>query len=384
MDKFQRKNRTKKTIGLVRPITRGSIPRIEDYDIVEYGPEEISGTCLREGGVSTLIIGGDHGPLQSTLPHLRSSMPNLAVVSISSKSLDLQSINFFRNHVDAVYNLPEDNERLLAAIASEEARHISPSIFSAWTPIQNFVLAASVLLFLWWSGVALFKPAPYLLPSPIDVGLALISNFDLFVVHVATTAYESMFGFILGNSLGVLIAILLYRYLSLQKFTLPVLISFQAIPIVALAPLLVVWMGTGFLSKIAMAAIICFFPMVINTLQAFSNIDRDFAELFEFYRASFPAKLRMLLIPASFPSIVAALKISAGLAVVGAIVAELTGADKGLGYVLLNATYRLETDLLFAAMFLSGLLGIAFFNMPTLLQFIVPRSWRSSLKWLAS
>ena len=252
--------------------------------------------------------------------------------------------------------------------------------FSALKPVLNFVSASVVLVGLWFFAVEYFKPAPYLLPSPIDVAGALSSNFDRFVVHVSITAYESISGFLIGNSLGFLIAIPLHRYLGLQKFTLPVLISFQAIPIVALAPLLVVWLGTGFLSKIAMAAIICFFPMVINTLQAFSNIDRDFAELFEFYKADFLAKLSLLLIPASFSSIVAALKISAGLAVVGAIVAELTGADKGLGYVLLNATYRLETDLLFAAMFLSGLLGIAFFNMPTLLHFIIPRGWKSSLK----
>lgn len=262
----------------------------------------------------------------------------------------------------------------------ERKSKIKKTWFNTWEPVRNFVLAAVVLLFLWWLAVAIFKPAPYLLPSPIDMISALSSNFDRFFIHAGTTAWESFVGFLIGNGLGFLIAIPLYRYLGLQKFTLPVLISLQAIPIVALAPLLVVWLGTGISSKIAMAAIICFFPMVINTLQAFSNIDRDFTELFEFYRANFGSRLRLLLIPASFSSIVAALKISAGLAVVGAIVAELTGADKGLGYVLLNATYRLETDLLFAAMFLSGLLGIAFFNMPTLLQFIIPLGWRSSLK----
>ena len=175
MNKLQRRSKVRKAIGLVQPVTRYSIPKIQGYDVVEYDTE----------------------------------------------------------------------------------------IVSALKPVLNFVFASVVLVGLWLFAVEYFKPAPYLLPSPIDVAGALSSNFDRFVVHVGTTAYESISGFLIGNILGFLIAIPLYRYLSLQKFTLPVLISFQAIPIVALAPLLVVWLGTGFLSKIAMAAIICFFPMVI-------------------------------------------------------------------------------------------------------------------------
>ena len=377
MDRLNKRGQ-KPVVGVVAPVTRQTVASLQDFDIVEYRADDLRANQLMERKVKILIVGGNYQPLKSVLPALRAAAPNLAVIAISD-SLDRVSANFYRNHVDSLYDLPVDAARLISTVGLEE-----PTASCSWQSVVqqrlgSGMLVAVALLSLWWMLVALFRPAPYLLPSPISVAAAFGSHFDQFLSHMATTAYEAFLGFTIGNAMGIWIAVILHRYIKLQKFTLPVLISFQAIPIVALAPLLVVWLGAGLLSKVAMAAIICFFPMVVNALQAFSNIDRDYTELFEFYRADFSAKLRMLLMPASFPAIVAALKISAGLAVVGAIVAELTGADKGLGYVLLNASYRLETDLMFVAMLLSGALGIAFFQMPTLLRFVVPRSWRVAL-----
>jgi len=365
-------------IGVVAPVTRQAVVALGKFDIVEYSPDELHASQMTENGVKLLVVGGNCQTIELALPALRAAVPNLAVVALSD-SLDRRSVNFYRNHVDGLYKLPVDADKLASVIAFEE-----PDASNGWQSImqeklKNGILAASVLIILWWLAVILFNPAPYLLPSPVSVASAFGLHFEQFISHLATTAYEAFLGFMIGNAMGISIAVLLHRYIKLQTFTLPLLISFQAIPIVALAPLLVVWLGTGLLSKVAMAAIICFFPMVVNALQAFSNIDRDYTELFEFYRAAFRAKLRMLLMPASFPAIVAALKISAGLAVVGAIVAELTGADKGLGYILLNASYRLETDMMFVAMLLSGALGMAFFQMPALLRFVVPRSWGVAL-----
>lgn len=374
MDRHQRKS----TIGVVAPVTAHSVSSLQKSEIIEFRADELSAEQLLKHNVKLLIVGGDFQPLKSILPGLRASAPNLAVVALAG-SLDRASTHFFRNHVDGLYELPRDSEKLIAAATLDEAIGADSWLSLVREKVINQLFVVAALLALWWLFVAVLQPAPYLFPSPEKVTTALGSHLEQFVLHFSVTAYEAILGFLIGNTLGISIAVMLHRYISLQKFTLPVLISFQAIPIVALAPLLVVWMGPGLLSKVAMAAIICFFPMVVNALQAFSGIDRDYVELFEFYRASFLAKLKMLLLPASFPALVAALRISAGLAVVGAIVAELTGADKGLGYVLLNASYRLETDMLFVAMLLSGVLGMAFFQMPTLLRFVVPRSWRIAL-----
>jgi len=209
----------------------------------------------------------------------------------------------------------------------------------------------------------------------MDVIKAFSGQSRVFLEHMRVTAFEAFAGFLVGNGLGILFAMVLHHFYRMREVTMPILISLQAIPIVALAPLLVVWLGTGLISKVAMAAIICFFPMVVNTLNAFANVDRDFQELFTFHQASYPTCLRLLLVPAGFSAILSALRISAGLAVVGAIVAELTGANKGLGYLLLNASYRLETDNMFVAMLLSAILGIIFFHIPTVLKSLVPKSW---------
>ncbi len=372
------KHPSKVLIGVVSPVTRVSVPSLQVFEIAEFTADELNAAELLRRNLSILIVSGDFHPLKSVLPALRASMPNLPVVALSG-SLDRPSTYFFRNHVDGLYELPKDSEKLAAAAMLETDMRPHGWRSFIWEKIANQLLAMTALLVLWWSLVAVLKPAPYLFPSPERVATALVLHIDQFALHLSVTAYEAFLGFVIGNTLGMAIAVVLHRYVSLQKFTLPVLISFQAIPIVALAPLLVVWMGSGLPSKVAMAAIICFFPMVVNGLQAFSGIDRDYVELFDFYRASFMAKLRLLLLPASFPALVAALRISAGLAVVGAIVAELTGADKGLGYVLLNASYRLETDMLFVAMLLSGGLGMAFFQIPSVLRFVVPRSWRIAL-----
>ncbi|GEM_PF-212904 len=369
------KQREKSVVAVVFPIKQDVVASLHRYEVIELKTAELSADVLKARRVKLLIVGGNYQPLKEVLPILRSAIPDLAIVAHTNIP-DRDSLFFYRNHVDGFYDLPKEVDKL--NLSEVEDAGIERSWFLR-ERLGNGALALAVLLTLWWSMVVVFRPAPYLLPSPVAVAAAFFSQSSQFLFHLVVTSYEAFLGFVIGNALGITLAILLHRYVNLQKFTMPVLISFQAIPIVALAPLLVVWLGTGLLSKVAMAAIICFFPMVVNGLQAFSNVDRDYVELFEFYRASFVAKLKMLLMPASFHAIIAALKISAGLAVVGAIVAELTGADRGLGYVLLNASYRLETAMMFVAMLLSGALGMAFFQMPLLLRFVVPRSWSVSL-----
>jgi NitT/TauT family transport system permease protein len=229
---------------------------------------------------------------------------------------------------------------------------------------------------LWGATVWLLGTPDYLLPSPARVAYAFLLDPGRFISHAAATATEAFAGFVIGNSLGIALAVALHRYTGLRDLSMPGFISLQAIPIVSIAPLLVVWLGTGASSKIAMAAIICFFPMVVNTLQAFADVDRDFVKLFSFSNASYPMTLHALLLPACLPAITAALRISAGLSVVGAIVAELTGADRGLGFVLLSASYRLETPTLFVAIVLAAILGIGFYQVPSILRLLLPAAWR--------
>lgn len=310
------------------------------------------------------------------LPSIRETNPSLTVLGVKNTE-DLNVGSELDNWVDQVFILPAEKDNFVKQLGSSlsDQPRFTRVFGIVVKKSARFIISMIFLLLVWTIIVKLFDLPPYLLPTPKLVFNSFFEQYSSFLMHMGITAYESFAGFILGNVLGIGSAIILHRYYRLQEFTMPIFISLQAIPIVALAPLLIVWLGTGLVSKVAMAAIICFFPMVVNTLQAFSSVDRDYQELFRFHRADYFSTLKLLLIPASFPSIISALRISAGLAVVGAIVAELTGANKGLGYILLNASYRLETDKMFVAMLLSALLGMIFFQLPTLLRIFTPRTW---------
>jgi ABC-type nitrate/sulfonate/bicarbonate transport system permease component len=325
-----------------------------------------------------LLIGSgvDAQTLATWLPSLRTANPTMEIVGIGTNS----GSRILANWVDEVFDTPDAIRVYVQRLSRQrQAAHWVRAVGAAGKRIGTQLSAILALLLVWAVVVAILKPPPFLLPSPVRVFSAFWGQPDRFLLHLAVTMQEAILGFLVGNSLGIGLAILLYRFVRLQRLTIPVLISFQAVPIVAFAPLLGVWLGTGLTSKIAMAAIICFFPIVVNSLQAFSAVEQEYLELFRLFHATYHTLLKRLLLPASTPAIVAALKISAGLSVVGAIVAEMTGADRGLGYLILNGAYRLETDLMFVAMLLSGLLGVVFYHMPEMLRVVVPRTWTHGL-----
>lgn len=346
----------------------------------DEGFEHLSEMASDRLKVIVLLEGVSTDLIERYLPSIRESNPSMSIFGVLVEKK--WATGKLDNWVDRLFVLPDEESEFVKELHStfSGVSKITRVFGHGMWKLSHIFLSALVLISLWAVVVNYFELPPYLLPAPSDVYTSLMEQYDAFILHMGVTAYESFAGFILGNVLGIGLAIILHRFYRLQEITMPIFISLQAIPIVALAPLLVVWLGTGLISKIAMAAIICFFPMVVNTLQAFSNVDRDFQELFTFHRANYLSTLKLLLIPASFTSILSALRISAGLSVVGAIVAELTGANKGLGYLLLNASYRLETDKMFVAMLLSALLGIVFFHLPSMMRFVVPRSWNMDIK----
>lgn len=366
----------------------GVVFPLDEADGASLGAGEVLvfslGELLEEGRLDAahpelLLVGGPCEPLKKILPAVRARRPNLPVAALVG-GLERHDRIFYRNHADGLFQLPEDKAALLE-LRSQSLYGQTPNMRKALAgKLLKGVASLALLIMVWWLAVLVFAPPPYFLPSPLSVVKALGAQADRFILHMGVTALEAFAGFVLGNGVGIAAAVVLHRYSMLQKLTLPALISLQAIPIMALAPLFVVWFGPGLASKIIMVGVLCFFPVIVNMLQAFSGIDRDYVDLFRFYKADYKATLAMLLIPGSFPQLVASLKISAGLAVVGAIVAELTGASVGLGYLILNASYRLQTDVLFAAMVLASALGVVFFQLPGLLRGVLPKSWGRGLQ----
>ncbi len=364
---MRRENRRKKPVVFIV----GDMPGGVIAELVQLTREEIERVQLDEIGAlpsdaRVLLVGAglELANLQAIIVAVRERLPSLVVIAINCMTEEVQA--GLSTVVDWSYKLPEDSgqlqRRMVEATNAGRAKLLS----------AHFVQSAYVTLTLLgvvaiWHLAAQMEAVPeYILPDPQHVWNAFVLRLSSFLGHMGITAGEAFAGFVLGNSLGIATGILLHRYGWLRGLSLPWLTGIQAIPIVALAPLLSVWLGTGFLSKVVMAAIVCYFPIVLNVLSAFSAVDRDLARLFVFHRAGFTSTLAALLLPASYPALLSALRISGGLAVVGAIVAEFTGSDRGLGYLLLNSTYRLEIDRLFVAIILSALLGFLFASLPNL------------------
>jgi NitT/TauT family transport system permease protein len=241
----------------------------------------------------------------------------------------------------------------------------------------NTFIGLLLLTGLWWLAVTVFKIPQYLVPTPNDVARTFLDSPTEFLLHAGRTLFEAFIGFLIALAAGLFGGCVLFRFTTMRQIFLPWTSALQAVPIVALAPLLVVWCGSGLSAKVLMSAIISFFPILNSVLLGFNEVDQDRRLLFKVYRTNYIRTLRYLLLPSALPTIVMGVKISAGLATVGAIVAEMTGADKGLGFVLLNATYRLETPRLFVAIILSGLIGWIAYSFPSVIRLFAPRYWES-------
>jgi NitT/TauT family transport system permease protein len=222
------------------------------------------------------------------------------------------------------------------------------------TPIA-FILGLTVA---WQALVAGFGIPEYLLPSP-SIIIATVERSLL--VEIAYTAGEALCGFLIASALAFVAAVLFVRFRTVEQGLFPLAITLKTTPIVAIAPLLVLWLGTGWWSKVAAAVLISFFPVLVNTVKGLKAPEADFHDLFRTMRAE-PAQIfRKLRVPYCLPYFFSALKISSSLAIVGAIVGEFVGAEHGLGYLIIISSAHLETATVFQAIGAAALIGIAMF-----------------------
>lgn len=235
-------------------------------------------------------------------------------------------------------------------------------------------LAFIVLVLVLWEGaVRLFHVPAYLLPAPSAVLHRLAGMRATLLVHTSVTALESALGFLAGTVFGILLAVAFVRSRTLEMGIYPYAIALKTVPIVAIAPLLIVWFGNGLLPKVIVSAIISFFPVVVNTTKGLRNVDPEAFDLFDSMSANRRQVFFKLRVPSSLPYLFAALRISSTLAVVGAIVGEFSGSDRGLGFYIMISSYRLETVDVFVGILLSSLLGIIFFYSVALVeQLVIP------------
>jgi ABC-type nitrate/sulfonate/bicarbonate transport system permease component len=224
------------------------------------------------------------------------------------------------------------------------------------------VLILAVALGIWEISVKVFDLPPWLLPAPSDVGTRFFKTTALWY-HTGLTVLEALAGFLISAVMGVLLSAGIVHSRFLERGVFPYVIVSNAIPIIAIIPLLTIWFGFGLAPKVMICAIISFFPIVTNTTRGLKSADR---RVIEFMRSINATRLETLLkvqLPSALPFIFASYKIAASLALVGAVVSEFYSSDRGLGYLIITSATQLRTDLLFVSIVVLAVLGVGSFTL---------------------
>ena len=231
-----------------------------------------------------------------------------------------------------------------------------------------YILLSIVLFAAWQYFGSTSQTVRLLLSSPTLVVDYFGQNPMALIQATQTTLIEAVVGLLIAVVFSFGVMIFCFYYPKLMDFVLPIMVTSQVIPLIVLAPFFIILLGIGLGSKIAMAALMCFFPIFVNFAQGYKAINQNIHELMFIYNADTWMRIRRVYFPLSLPSIMAGLKISATLAVIGAIVAEFNGAEVGLGKNLFLAAKRLEPDLMMSSLLLSTALGLFFYGVIYLIE----------------
>ncbi len=232
---------------------------------------------------------------------------------------------------------------------------------------------AGIIVF-WEIVVSLAGTPAFLLPPPSRIGMAFLAQPDYYLRHAAITALEILIGLAAGALLGMATALVIAASPRLERLVGPALVASQALPVFAIAPLLVIWLGFGLASKIAMAALIIYFP-VATFADGLRRTDPGLLDLARLGGAGRGTMLRLIRVPAAMPALGSGLRVAAGIAPIGAVVGEWVGASAGLGFIMLQANARMQTDRVFVALVILALMAVA-------LRAAVDRAVRLWLHWV--
>lgn len=218
----------------------------------------------------------------------------------------------------------------------------------AW--MKSVVLITAVVLTLWHAMVMVTGVPAFVFPPPASVALTLVNKAGYLFEHSMVTTVEIVCGLLIGSALGVLSALLLVSFERSRRWAMPLMVMTQSLPVFALAPLLTLWFGYGMSSKIIMAVLIIYFPVVAASFDGLRHTPNEMLNLARSMRASKWAIIWHIRLPAAMPSMASGVRVATSVAPIGAVVGEWVGSSHGLGYVMLNANGRMQTDLMFAAL----------------------------------
>ena len=257
-----------------------------------------------------------------------------------------------------------------------ERERTSRKRFDPWNVIGWLLPIALLVLVLagWEIGVRITDTPRWFLPAPSEVASETVESRKLLWAHTRTTLTEVLVGYGIAAVVGVISAIGIASSRIAERAIYPAIVASQAIPIIALAPILLIWFGYGLTPKVIVVVLLCFFPIAVNMADGLRAIDQDAVALLRSMGANRWQIMRIVRIPTSLPYLLSGLRIAAAVSVIGAIVGEWVGASSGLGYLMTRSASQFQTPLLFAAVGISAVLGITLFG-------IVALSERWLLPW---
>ncbi len=245
-----------------------------------------------------------------------------------------------------------------------------------WSAFGPALVTVAALLLLWQWATAFWAIPKWLLPSPLDVAAAAWKWKATLLKDIQVTVGETVLGFIVAVLAAIPLAALLVSSRLLWRALYPIMAGLQSIPKNAIAPLLIVWLGTGLSSKVAISFLIAFFPILVNAAAGMSQVDPDVGDMVKTLKANRAQVFWYLRLPNGLPYIFAASKVAITLALVGAVIGEFVAADSGLGHLILISASQLDTDLSFVAIGLLAIIGMALFS-------IVAAIERACTPWVA-
>jgi NitT/TauT family transport system permease protein len=231
----------------------------------------------------------------------------------------------------------------------------------------------AALLLVWWALVAIFQVRPFIAPSPLVVAITVYQKFDMLMANLGPTALEAVCGFALGNIAAIAVATMFVHRKTIEQAFFPLAVLLHSIPVVATAPILVLLLGNGLAPKVSIAAIICFFPTLVNMVRGLESVGAQPMELMHVLSATRREVFFKLRVPTSLPFLFSALRIAAGTATVGAIVGEWIGSQVGIGALIIQATYNFDSALLYATVLCGSCFSVAFFQVIRLIERLVVR-----------
>jgi NitT/TauT family transport system permease protein len=244
------------------------------------------------------------------------------------------------------------------------ARRVSTQPEAIKRPLPDWVLALALAVsvtVLWELAIRLFRVPTFVLPAPSAVMRSLIANWAQLASATESTALEILLGFVLAALTGIAVALVIVRFDRFGRALYPLIVLFQNVPKVALAPIFILWFGFDLAPKVVLIVVIAFFPVAIDMLVGLQSVEPSFVALMQSVGASRSKILLDVRIPHSLPHLMAGLKVAITFSVIGAIVGEFAGASRGLGYMIQFASTQLDTPLIFAALLVVSVLGLAFY-----------------------